>query len=776
MTWLLSVTPCLLPAHNQEAGRLATEIHELDESLEAGEKLLEQRINELESRNKDVSRLNDHTEELKEEINRQSESLRAQSESHADTCEELNAQICSISDKLETLQTTHNDIFVHAEKLENLNHALHESAISEKAIHKKVLEEKACEIDLLRTQLETENESLDNQPDNAVATERLQMTLLDLESRLEETEAQKQIIGERARAADELDAEVEQLRTALQEARNTGSQNTVDAQALQALNDQVTELKETLETSRAEHEIMAGKLCNHEALKQEVTSLREIALQAESKIPEQADISRTVDILREEAEKLRAALSTSEEKCKQLQAQLSSAHVPAVAGGNDTSSDTHDSSSLDRTTSRNEFVSHLNKILSTQDGSGMEHTVMFVFLDNFIRIRNEIGIINSVHVLAEVTGIITSSCCKDDIISQFGDCAFAILSCNESTDVTQKKAETIRSIVEEHIFESSDKSLVTTTSIGICSVRDNDTSAEAVVSRADRASEEARSSGGNQVLVNSAITDDMVAKGGHDEIIRKTLSENRIRIYYQPISSLKSNTVDHYEVLIRIVDDAENIILPGEFFSIAENSGHATDIDLYVIENIMRMMSENVDQPMKLFIKLTRQSVADQDLPIWLVGKIKEYSIDPVQLVFEVAESVMENDLKNLSMLSSALNSIGCEIAIEHYRMSTQPQYLQHIHADYLKIDSSLIGNIGGQEDSLPKISKIMSLAREHDYITIAEGVEDPACMANLWEVGVDFVQGYFIQEPAGTRDYDFNCDDAGNEANEGNKASFTIW
>ena len=241
-------------------------------------------------------------------------------------------------------------------------------------------------------------------------------------------------------------------------------------------------------------------------------------------------------------------------------------------------------------------MSHLDKLLAERDSSGMNHTVMYALLDNFIRIRDEIGIINSELMINEISEVIVSQCNDNDIISRFGDCTFTILSCNESTDETYEKANRIRSIIDKEIFEYSERSLITSTSIGICSIRKNDTSAEEIVSRADLACEAARSSGGNQVLVNSAIADNLIAQdtdNNHGEMVSSALDEDRIKIYYQPISSLNHSSDNHYEVLTRIVDKSGDIILPGEFFSMAAKSGKAVDIDLYVIENIMKMMSSN---------------------------------------------------------------------------------------------------------------------------------------------------------------------------------------
>jgi diguanylate cyclase (GGDEF)-like protein len=403
---------------------------------------------------------------------------------------------------------------------------------------------------------------------------------------------------------------------------------------------------------------------------------------------------------------------------------------------------------------------------------------MYVLLDNFIRVRDEIGVMHSEQVVDAISRIIESHCDEHDMMTRFGDCTFAVLCSDSLIDRTQGKAERIRSSIENHIFESAGQTLVTSASIGVCAIRGSDSCAGQVISRADLACESARLSGGNRVLVNSPVSDELClpdGNGKHAEVVDRVLCENRIKIHYQPISNLKDNSIKCFEVLTRIVDEHSDIILPAEFFSMAASSGKAREVDLYVIESTMRKLSGNPDPQMKMFIKLTRQSVTDHNLPLWIMGKIKEYRIKPGQLVFEVAEQVLESELKNLSMLSRALNKIGCKIAIEHYRLSTQAQHLRHIHTDYLKIDSGLVQNISSKGTCLARVTEIMDIARNNGMLTIAEGVESPACLAMLWELGVNLAQGYFISEPAGNTEFAIEDVDTRQEKRQHGKASYTL-
>jgi len=759
----------------RETNELTGKLDDLKVRLEDADGQLKAQRKELDLKNKEVSWQNEHINELKDEIEAKSASICAQSDSHASLCEELNAQINSISGELESLHAVYGELEVHAEKLENLNRALHESSTSENSLHKKALEEKAREIGLLRTKLDAANELLQGDPEKTAAIDNLQLALNTLEARLKEAEAQREIYSESAKVAATLEAEVEQLRSDLAAAGDTTLQSSVDTDALQS---RVADLQSALESSEARQKALVDQLSNHEELEQEVMKLREAVQLADSSLLEQADASATVDALKEEADKLRAALSVSEEKCIQLQTTLSSSSSPDSTVTQGMSLVQQDSQPVAEAFDKNRFLSHLNNLFTVPGHAEIQQTVMYILLDNFVQVRDEIGIMNSEQVINGILGLITSHCDTDDVVSRFGDCTFAVLSSGESTEVTHNKADTIRSTIESYIFESAGQSLMTTSSIGICSVRKSDSSAEEVMSRADLACEAVRLSGGNGVLVSSAIADEKLIQDsneGHKEIISRILSENRIEIYYQPISSLKDVAGSHFEVLTRIVDEDGNMILPGEFFALAAKSCQTVEVDRYIIESILKMMAENLHQYMTLFIKLTRESVADPDLPIWIIRKIKEYKINPEQLVFEIAENTLQSDIKNVSALSSALDSIGCKIAIEHYRMSSHAQHLKHIHADYLKIDKGLVESIGRKGDSLAKVTAIMAMAREHNYMTIAEGVESPASLAILWELGVNYAQGYFIQAPSVNREYDFHDNISDEESEDSSRATFKI-
>ncbi len=694
-------------AHREESGRLQREIQCLNDTLRTKEGLLEQSQQELDCRNREIASSNDRLDELRHKLDTHSGKMHEETESHVRACAELNDRISSLSSDYGSLQVTHKELTAHAEKLENLNRALHESAAAEHDVHKKIVGEKDAAIATLQASLAATTRPLDT---------------LALDTGTEDHDLEKD------------------------------------------LQDRAVELQSAPENTRAGQEV----------LEQEFGRPGEARDDAGGNPEGVAGLNETVMTLQDEIEQPGLELAAAGKKSDQPQAEpVETPRQPLT--------DEMPALNLDRDPApliidRERFVSSLNKLLVEPRDSGAKQAAMYVLIDSFIRVREDIGIMNSEPVVEEISGFIESHCGEHDLITRFGDCTFAVLFREGGTNRAKKIAEQIRSTIENHIFEVTGRTLVISASFGICAVRDSDFNADQVISRADLACESARLSGGNRVVVNSQVSDELCVPGSsarHAETVDRVLAENRIKLYYQPISNLKDNTINCFEVLTRIVDENSDIILPGEFFSMAVNSCKAKEVDRHIMEIVLRTLAEKPDPEIKLFIKLTGPSVSCHDLPLWIMSKIREYAVSPEQLVFEVTERVLERDLKNLSMLSRALNKIGCKIAIEHYRLSTKPQHLQHIHADYLKIDSGLVQNISGMGDCLARVTEIMEVARNYDLIVIAEGVESPACLAMLWELGVNFSQGYFISEPAG--DTNFDDADAGYDASNDGKAVYTL-
>jgi diguanylate cyclase (GGDEF)-like protein len=410
---------------------------------------------------------------------------------------------------------------------------------------------------------------------------------------------------------------------------------------------------------------------------------------------------------------------------------------------------------------RQHFMTLIEKDVNTREGNGDVRALIYITLDRFKEIREESGIAASDIVLCDIARLLEKQCNGKDSIARFGDYSYTILYHASSSEKIQAMGEKLLSDVSAHRSEVNGQAITMTCSIGVCAINEHSAGAQKILSHADTACEVARSSGGNRIHTHSAVIDEQISETPEkewDKVIRKTIDEKRFYLAYQPIISLAGDTGKRYEALLRIVDEEGHTILPGQFLAIAEKSGFIREIDYWVLDTAFRKIAglqENGDKT-TIFLKLSRAVLADPDLQAWIHGKLKEYQLAGSSVVFEIQELDAANDLKNAVSFIKAMENLQCKVALEHFGKNNQPQLLNHVQADFLKIDGSLIENLAGNREDQARVKALIGLAHENEKQCIAECVDNPGSLAILWQYGVDLIQGNFVQEPGRELAYDF--------------------
>ena len=410
---------------------------------------------------------------------------------------------------------------------------------------------------------------------------------------------------------------------------------------------------------------------------------------------------------------------------------------------------------------RQYFLQVLKERMANPETDGGHRALLYITLDNFKAIRDETGIEASDQALRDIAQILKSNCGEQDCLSRFGDCSFAILHYDNDQEKTQGLGETLLHGIAGNLSEVNGRAVTMTGSIGIVTINNQGTDAQSMIAYADMACDVARTAGGNQIHTHSHIVDEQSGSEQEekwDELIRATIDEERFHLAYQPIVSLKGDTQQRYEVLLRIVDSAGQVILPGQFFSIAEKIGLSHELDRWIINAAFRQLaklrSENKD--ISFYIKLTGGTLSDAGLAEWISEKLVEHCLSSDSVVFEISEQTAINDLTSSIRFTNEIRKLPCRVALEHFGQSDQPQLLKHLPVDILKIHSELISGLGSNKDHQSRVKEITGMARESGLQCIAECVDDAGSLAHLWQVGIDFIQGNFVQEPCKTINYDF--------------------
>lgn len=417
--------------------------------------------------------------------------------------------------------------------------------------------------------------------------------------------------------------------------------------------------------------------------------------------------------------------------------------------------------SLTGLSNRQHFMQLLKERISEQNTTDDHRALIYITLDNFKVIREEYGIVTSDTVLCDIAELLEANCGENDCLSRFGDYSFAILHYDSNEEKTLALGETLLHKIAGHLSEVDGRAITTTSSIGTCTIKNSSNDAQQIISWADMACEVARSSGGNQIHTHSVVVSEQIGQENEqawDDVIRSTINEERFHLAYQPIVSLKGDTRQRYEVLLRIIDEAGHVILPGQFLSIAEKTGLSGEIDRRIISTAFRKLAETRkdNDDTSFYIKLSGTTLTDTGLPAWIEEQLRENHLVSDGIVFEIPERTAIDDLKSAMTFVKSMQNLNYKVAFEHYGHSDQPQLLKHLPVDILKIDGALISGLAGNEENKSRVKAIIELAKEHGKVCIAECVDDAGSLAQLWQYGVDFIQGNFVQEPSKELNYDF--------------------
>ncbi len=402
------------------------------------------------------------------------------------------------------------------------------------------------------------------------------------------------------------------------------------------------------------------------------------------------------------------------------------------------------------------------KETQAQAGAGASHSaLLYLEPSNFKNIKDTLGIAGSDLVLADIAQLLRDNSPEDAILSRYAGTVFTVILNDTSTAEAEKQAETLRQALSDKIFEIEGKSVTTTFSIGIAPINETTTDAKQTLSHAEQACGIAKERGANQVHTFS-IEDALAVLEADKKMItllQIALKNNRFSLQYQPIVSLHAEPGERYEVLLRMLDPDNQLVMPGEFLHTAESAGLLADIDRWVIKNAARALLDKrkLGKELQFFIKLSSASLNDPGTLGWISKLLQAARLHGDSMVFEVTEQAAVENLSTTKNFAHGLRQLHCKFALDHVGSEALSlSYLNHLQVDFLKIDGSHIANVNN-EDSQQIIQEVAELGRTKGFQTIAEHVQDPACLAVLWQHGVNFIQGYYLQQPEDDMDYDFS-------------------
>lgn len=249
------------------------------------------------------------------------------------------------------------------------------------------------------------------------------------------------------------------------------------------------------------------------------------------------------------------------------------------------------------------------------------------------------------------------------------------------------------------------------------------------------------------------------------ERIKTALSNNHFVTVYQPIVNLAAEPAENYELLLRMLDEQGEEIAPGAFMGSAEKAGLMTAIDRWVISNAIHCLIERQKEKgnTRFFIKLSSCSLRDSSLEAWLSEQLLTAKLPESSLVFEITEADATKNQSQAQALCKKLKQLNCQVALDHaglVDLAAEAKSLWlSLDLDYIKISGQLIRNVAKNKDDQAAVNYIAAFAKSKGVLTIAQFVQDATALAYLWQQGINYIQGYYLQRPDTALSYDFTQD-----------------
>jgi diguanylate cyclase (GGDEF)-like protein/PAS domain S-box-containing protein len=376
--------------------------------------------------------------------------------------------------------------------------------------------------------------------------------------------------------------------------------------------------------------------------------------------------------------------------------------------------------------------------------------VMFLDLDRFKDINDTLGHSVGDVLLKEVASRLQLLLPQHTVLARWGGDEFvAVLSDISECAVERLCRQVVYGMAAPFTVESSEFSVAA--SIGVALAPKDGTEVEVLIRNADTAMYTAKEQPERRYAIFAPDMHAVASRRHHvQNELQRALATNSLVLHYQPIVETATNRIVAAEALLRWVDAEGNVHMPGEFISIAEDTGSIVPIGMWVIEEAARqvMRWQLAGLPLTMSINISPRQLAQPDFLDMLAHVMRENSVNPALLEFEITESGLVPNAGSTIAVLQAVKRMGVRIAVDDFGTGYSAfSYLKLLPLDTMKIDRVFVDGIEREVDR-SIAEAIIAIAHKLQLSVTAEGIETPYQHGVFSELRCDRVQGYHLCKP----------------------------
>ncbi len=377
--------------------------------------------------------------------------------------------------------------------------------------------------------------------------------------------------------------------------------------------------------------------------------------------------------------------------------------------------------------------------------------VLFLDLDRFKFINDTMGHDFGDKLLEAVARRLEDCMRRADTVARLGGDEFVVVLTGLAKETGVAVAARRIQETFSHPFELEGRTVFSAPSIGIALYPEDGLTLDDLLKNADAAMYHSKAFGGGGAyhFFSQEMNRKVIDKMNLENQLRQALDNEEFVLYYQPQIELASGRLAGVEALVRWQHPEHGLIMPAHFIGVLEETGLILRLGEWVLREASaqtRQWREGLFPDLETAVNISGRQLKQPGFVKLVESIIKETGVDPGALEFELTESVIISDLKNVTMILDQLKNLGIHLSIDDFGTGySSLSNLKNFPLDRIKIDRSFVMEITRNKDDAAIVESIVRMAQTLNLGVVAEGVEEPEQVEFLRTLGCEFSQGYYF-------------------------------
>jgi diguanylate cyclase (GGDEF)-like protein/PAS domain S-box-containing protein len=387
---------------------------------------------------------------------------------------------------------------------------------------------------------------------------------------------------------------------------------------------------------------------------------------------------------------------------------------------------------------RRSFETAANDAIASLPGG--RGALIVVDLDHLKRVNDTLGRSTGDRVVADIATMLAEDLGGDQLLCRLDSDEFGVLIPGVGEAQAMERAGNLLSLIR-----SSAGATELTASAGVALVeRDMGVSATDLITAADIAVHQAKGGGRDRAVLFTGEDRSRLEWVGY---VRTAIEEGSLVLFSQPIIDMASGAACAEELLVRMIDPISGRpISAGEFVPTAERFGLARNLDRWVVTRALGLIAGG----RRVSANISAATITDRSLTELVERSLAETGADPALLTFEITETAATPAIESLRDFTERVEALGCGLSLDDVGTGFGSlTYLRHLPFTELKIDMQFVHGVLESDADAKIVKSLVDIAAGLGMRTVAEGVDNPALVEPLRELGVTCAQGYLFGRPS---------------------------